>query len=274
MTACGRTSPLSRHEYLRRYERAWREFASAFAQGWSNLQQSEVFAALGAEGDIASLPHVRLLRRMGSELMPPARYARENGAALSPWIQDALLLQVLCGHRPDGPPERQDPRLAEHPLPFARIARTAGLPAGIHKGSGAPAPVAPGSHRPAGLSWTVRGAAAHHGQPGPFADAGPEAFRQPQGHPVGQSVQRGPQSHEGRGAAPVRAAWRSPLAADRHAGLPAPGDHRAGRGRRAAQVGERSPQQPGRPCTRGTTSKPCTARTASSPRSWAASSLR
>lgn len=85
-----------RHEYLRRYERAWREFASAFAQGWSNLQQSEVFAALGAEGDIASLPHVRLLRRMGSELMPPARYARENGAALSPWIQDALLLQVLC----------------------------------------------------------------------------------------------------------------------------------------------------------------------------------
>ena len=85
-----------RHEYLRRYERAWREFAEAFAQGWSNLQQSEVFAALGAGGDIAALPHVRLLRRMGSELLPPARYAKENGTALSPWIQDALLLQVLC----------------------------------------------------------------------------------------------------------------------------------------------------------------------------------
>lgn len=85
-----------RHEYLRRYERAWRDFAAAFARGWGNLQQSEVFAALGAEGDIAALPHVRLLRRMGNELLPPARYARETGAAPSAWIQDALLLQVLC----------------------------------------------------------------------------------------------------------------------------------------------------------------------------------
>lgn len=85
-----------RHEYLRRYERAWREFAAAFARGWGNLQQSDVFAALGAEDDIAALPHVRLLRRMGNELLPPARYARENGSTPSPWIQDALLLQVLC----------------------------------------------------------------------------------------------------------------------------------------------------------------------------------
>ena len=85
-----------RHEYLRRYERAWRDFSTTFAQGWGNLQQSDIFAALGAGGDVGSLPHVRLLRRMGSELMPPARYARENGATISPWIQDALLLQVLC----------------------------------------------------------------------------------------------------------------------------------------------------------------------------------
>ena len=85
-----------RHEYLRRYERAWREFATAFGQGWSNLQQSEIFAAMGAEGSAASLPHVRLLRRMGSELLPLARQAKATGTSLSPWVQDALLLQVLC----------------------------------------------------------------------------------------------------------------------------------------------------------------------------------
>lgn len=85
-----------RHEYLRRYEQAWRDFSTTFAQGWGNLQQSDIFAALGAGGDVGALPHVRLLRRMGSELMPPARYARENGQTISPWIQDALLLQVLC----------------------------------------------------------------------------------------------------------------------------------------------------------------------------------
>ncbi len=85
-----------RHEYLRRYERAWREFATTFGQGWSNLQQSEIFAVMGSEGAVASLPHVRLLRRMGGELLPLSRYARKTGTTLSPWIQDALLLQVMC----------------------------------------------------------------------------------------------------------------------------------------------------------------------------------
>lgn len=85
-----------RHEYLRRYERAWRDFALAFGRGWSNLQQSETFAAMGSEGNVASLPHIRLLRRMGGELLPLDRQARATGTSLSPWVQDALLLQVLC----------------------------------------------------------------------------------------------------------------------------------------------------------------------------------
>lgn len=85
-----------RHDYLRRYERAWRDFAASFGQGWSTLQQSEIFAALGAEGNAAALPHIRLLRRMGSELLPLARQARAEGSSLTPWVQDALLLRVLC----------------------------------------------------------------------------------------------------------------------------------------------------------------------------------
>lgn len=102
LTASGNTPGMRqnieayRHDYLRRYERAWRDFASAFGQGWSGLQQSEIFAALGAEGNAAALPHLRLLQRMGDELLPLARQARATGSSLAPWVQDALLLRILC----------------------------------------------------------------------------------------------------------------------------------------------------------------------------------